>query len=155
MSDTRQVGAGSLTGRRPVHADDPDEVFVLEANLLAQYSESIGRDVAKIKAQCSAHAELQAAAAAYLAEIGSNIPDPIIRSAVRRLSARAIEPKRYPQDVCRSRGSGPASECIPEQVELLSGPNALPLQPSRRDLNQVPPGGLLWLRSLAVIWRLA
>ena len=55
--------------------------------MLAQYSEGIGRDVEKIKAQCSARPELQAAAAAYVAAIGSNIPDPIIRTAVRRLAA--------------------------------------------------------------------
>ena len=83
----RHAAAGSLIERRPVHPGDPDEVFVLEANLLAQYSEGIGRDVERIKAQCSGHAELQAAAAAYLAEIGSNIPEPIIRAAVRRLTA--------------------------------------------------------------------
>jgi hypothetical protein len=83
MLGTRQA----VVGRRPVHAGDPLEVFVEEAKLLAYYSERIGRDVARIKAQCGAHAELQAAAAAYLAEIGSNIPDPIIRSAVRRLAA--------------------------------------------------------------------
>jgi hypothetical protein len=78
--------APTLDGRLPVHAGDPPEVFIEEANLLAFYSELIARDVRKINAQCSTDAELHVAAAAYIAEIGSNIPDPIIHAAVRRLA---------------------------------------------------------------------
>lgn len=72
--------------RLSIHAGDPPEVFAEEAKLLAFYSELIARDVRKINAQCSADAELHVAAAAYIAEIGRNIPDPIIHAAVRRLA---------------------------------------------------------------------
>jgi hypothetical protein len=82
MLDAQQAAA-----RLPVHAGDPPEVFVEQARLLAWYSEHIGRDVEKIIAQCGSAAEQRVAAAAYLAEIGSNIPDRTIRATVRRLAA--------------------------------------------------------------------
>jgi hypothetical protein len=82
MIDARQAAA-----RLPIHAADPPEVFAEEARLLAHYSEQIGSSAKKLIAQCSGPAEQRAAAEGYLAKIGSNIPDPIIRAAVRRLAA--------------------------------------------------------------------
>jgi hypothetical protein len=62
-------------------------VFAEQAKLLAWYSEQIGSSAKKLIAQCSGPAEQRAAAEGYLGEIGSNIPDPVIRTAIRRLAA--------------------------------------------------------------------
>lgn len=73
--------------RVPVHVDDNPAVFDEVAKLLASYSERIGCDVERIAAQCHTAAHLKVAATAYLAEIGSNIPDPGIKAAVKGLAA--------------------------------------------------------------------
>jgi hypothetical protein len=71
----------SVTERIPIGPDDPDEVFVLEADLLAQYSECIARDVADILAKYPG-----STGEAYIAAIGQDIPDETIRGAVKRLA---------------------------------------------------------------------
>jgi hypothetical protein len=70
----------------PVHAGDPDAVFVEVARLLEAYSKDIQRDVEKIAAQCRTRDELEAAQRGYVDEIGANVPDPVIRAAIKRLA---------------------------------------------------------------------
>jgi hypothetical protein len=69
--------------RIPIGPDDPDEVFVLEANLLAQYSELISQAADDIQAK---YPGSKAAAAAFIATIGADIPDSTILAAVKRLA---------------------------------------------------------------------
>lgn len=75
------------TDRTPVHATDPPEVFEAEARLLAAYRDAIVADIDDIMANFS-DADLQTrAATAYVAKIGSEIPDATIRAAVKKLAS--------------------------------------------------------------------
>jgi hypothetical protein len=86
---------GSQTGRAmsntaqriPIHAGDPDEVFVVEAELLTQYATLIERDVADILAKFPGST---AGWAAYVDTLGSDIPDDTIKAAVKRLAVSKI-----------------------------------------------------------------
>jgi hypothetical protein len=75
MSDTTQ--------RIPIHAGDPDEIFEVEARLLADYAVAIERDVADILAKFPG-----ATGAAYIKNIGENIPDETIKAAVKRPASK-------------------------------------------------------------------
>jgi hypothetical protein len=75
------------TDRAPVHAGDPPEVFEAVAKLLAEYRNAIVRDVADIKAKFSDPDLQTSAATAYVAAIGSEIPDATIRAAVKKLAS--------------------------------------------------------------------
>jgi hypothetical protein len=73
----------SVTERIPIGPDDPDEVFVLQATLLAQYRELISQAADDIQAK---YPGSKAAAAAFIATIGVDIPDSTILAAVKRLA---------------------------------------------------------------------
>jgi hypothetical protein len=73
----------SVSERIPIGPDDPDEVFVLQANLLAQYSELISQAADDIQAKFPSS---RVAETAFIAKIGWNIPDETIRGAVKRLA---------------------------------------------------------------------
>jgi hypothetical protein len=75
-----------MTANQPrvaVHASDPPEVFLLEAELLTRYRDIIESAVADISARFP---EPESAARAFIARIGSDIPDATIRAAVKRLA---------------------------------------------------------------------
>jgi hypothetical protein len=75
------------TDRVPIHAGDPPEVFELQAKLLAAYRDAIAADIDDITAKFP-DPDLQiGAATAYVARIGSEIPDTTIRAAVKRLAS--------------------------------------------------------------------
>ncbi len=73
--------------RIPVHAGDPPEVFDAEAKLLAAYSNEFARVVSAIVEKFPDTDEQTCAARAYVAKIGSDIPDSTIETAVKRLAA--------------------------------------------------------------------
>jgi hypothetical protein len=73
--------------RIPVHAGDPPEVFEAEAKPLAAYSSEIARDVSAIVEKFPDPDDQTCAAKAYVAKIGSEIPDSTIEVAVKRLAA--------------------------------------------------------------------
>jgi hypothetical protein len=72
--------------RLSIHARDRREVFAEEAKLLTMYGEQIARSVENIIAKYPEPEGSNAAATAYIAAIGSNIPDETIKAAVRRLA---------------------------------------------------------------------
>jgi hypothetical protein len=72
--------------RVSIHSADRREVFAEEAKLLTMYGEQIARSVANIIAKYPGPEAANAAATAYIAAIGSNIPDDTIRTAVKRLA---------------------------------------------------------------------
>jgi len=72
--------------RRPIHADDPPEVFEAEAQLLAAYSNAIGQAVDEIIAEFPEPEYAAVAAKAYIDKIGENIPDQTIKAAVKKLA---------------------------------------------------------------------
>jgi hypothetical protein len=80
MSNTAQ--------RLAIHAGDPDEIFQLEARLLADYAVAIEKDVENIIAKFPG-----ATGAAYVENIGENIPDETIKAAVKRLAASKFRQK--------------------------------------------------------------
>ena len=73
--------------RIPVHAGDPPEVFELVAKLLADYRDKIVPVVDDIIQEFSDPDVRISAATAYVARIGSEIPDTTIRAAVKRLAS--------------------------------------------------------------------
>jgi hypothetical protein len=73
--------------RIPVHAGDPPEVFEAEAKLLAAYRSAIVSDVSAIVEKFPDPDDQTHAAKAYVAKIGSEIPDSTIKAAVKRLAA--------------------------------------------------------------------
>jgi hypothetical protein len=75
------------TDRAPVHAGDRPEVFEAVAKLLAQYRDVIVRDIDDITAKFSDLDLQTSAATAYVAAIGSEIPDVTIRAAVKKLAS--------------------------------------------------------------------
>jgi hypothetical protein len=75
------------TDRAPVHAGDPTEVFEAEAKLLAAYRDAIVADVDDIIEKFSDHDAQARAAKAYVARIGSAIPDATIGAAVKKLAS--------------------------------------------------------------------
>jgi hypothetical protein len=76
------------TDRAPVHGGDPPEVFEAEAKLLAAYSSAIALAVSAIVEKFPDHPNDQTLAAkAFVAKIGSEIPDSTIEAAVKRLAA--------------------------------------------------------------------
>jgi hypothetical protein len=76
-----------LKERQSIHSGDPDAVFIEEAKLLAVYSEQIDRDADDILARFPGPEKPIAAATAYIAKVGENIPDETIKSAVKKLAA--------------------------------------------------------------------
>jgi hypothetical protein len=82
------------TDRAPVHAGDPPEVFEAEAKLLAAYRDAIATDIDDIMANFSDPDLQTSAATAYVAKIGSEIPDATIRSAVKRLASSKFRQRR-------------------------------------------------------------
>lgn len=78
----------STTQRIPIHAGDPDEVFQLEAKLLAEYATAIERDVEDILEKFPG-----STGTAYVEKIGEDIPDQTIRAAVKRLAASKFRQK--------------------------------------------------------------
>jgi hypothetical protein len=75
------------TDRAPVHAGDPPEVFELVAKLLADYRDKIVPVVDDIIQEFSDPDRQTSAATAYIARIGSEIPDATIRAAVKKLAS--------------------------------------------------------------------
>jgi hypothetical protein len=75
------------TDRVPIHAGDPPEVFELVAKLLADYREKIVPVVDDIIQELSDPDARCAAATAYVAKSGSEIPDATIRAAVKKLAS--------------------------------------------------------------------
>jgi hypothetical protein len=73
--------------RAPVHAGDPPEVFELVAKLLADYRDKIVPDVDDIIEKFSDPDARITSATAYVARIGSEIPDTTIRASVERLAS--------------------------------------------------------------------
>lgn len=73
--------------RTPIHAGDPPEVFEEEAKLLAAYSSEFARVVSAIVEKFPDPDDQAHAAKAYVAQIGSEIPDSTIKAAVKRLAA--------------------------------------------------------------------
>jgi hypothetical protein len=74
------------TDRLPVHAGDPPEVFEAVAKLLADYRDKIVPVIDDVIQEFSDPAARRAAATAYVARIGSEIPDTTIRAAVKKLA---------------------------------------------------------------------
>ena len=72
--------------RVSIHAADRREVFAEEARLLTTYAEQIASSVEKIIDKYPEPEGSNAAARAYIAAIGFNIPDDTIRAAVKRLA---------------------------------------------------------------------
>jgi hypothetical protein len=79
-------GFGETGQRIPIGPNDPPEVFVLEANLLVIYSDLISEAVDDILEKFPGQEQPRAAAAAFIAKIGEDIPDETIRGAVKRLA---------------------------------------------------------------------
>jgi hypothetical protein len=77
--------------RRAIQADDPHQVFVEEAKLLAVYSERIEGVVKDIRVKFSDPDARKVAATAYVAKLGENIPDETIRGAVKTLAVRKCQ----------------------------------------------------------------
>jgi hypothetical protein len=75
------------TDRAPVHAGDPPEIFEAEVKLLAAYRDAIVADIDDIMAKFSDPDLQTSAATAYVAKIGSEIPDATIRAAVKKLAS--------------------------------------------------------------------
>lgn len=75
------------TDRVPIHAGDPPEVFEAEAKLLAAYRDAIVADVDDMIEKFSDPDAQASGAKAYVARIGSEIPDATIRAAVKRLAS--------------------------------------------------------------------
>jgi hypothetical protein len=73
--------------RIPVHAGDPPEVFEAEAKLLAAYSSEFALAVSDIVEKFPDPDDQAHAAKAFVAKIGSEIPDSTIEAAVKRLAA--------------------------------------------------------------------
>jgi hypothetical protein len=71
--------------RRAIHAGDPPGVFEIEAELLAAYSEPIDAAVEDILSEFSYPDARELAATAFIANIGTDMPDETIRAALERL----------------------------------------------------------------------
>jgi hypothetical protein len=84
---TRMVQTKPDQPRIPVHAGDPPEVFEAEAKLLVAYSSAIALAVSAIVEKFPDPDDQTLAAKAYVAKIGSEIPDSTIEAAVKRLAA--------------------------------------------------------------------
>jgi hypothetical protein len=75
------------TQRIPIHAGDPDEIFVLEAQLLMEWGAAIEKNVADILEKFPDYASTWST---YIDTIGSNVPDEVIRAAIKRLAISKI-----------------------------------------------------------------
>ena len=80
--------------RRAINAGDPPEVFEVEAQLLAAYSQRIESVVEDILAKFSDPDARKVAATAFIAKIGTNMPDDTILAAIKRLAT--VSPFRRP-----------------------------------------------------------
>jgi hypothetical protein len=78
----------AITMRRPICAEDPPEVWAIFAELLADYAVAIERDVADILSKFPF--EDPEGWTIYVNAIGENIPDPVIKTAVKRLAISKI-----------------------------------------------------------------
>jgi hypothetical protein len=72
----------ATTMRRPICAEDPEEIFQVEARLLADYATAIERDVLKIAAKFPGTTGTE-----YVEQIGENISDETLKAAVKKLAA--------------------------------------------------------------------